>query len=404
MFHGARTIYCFSEEAIHRILYFSLFDADKLEASQNLLDHLSACYTPDCPLTRGFVQQVNSLRSTARDMRSYINSMEDALLFLRISNEQHLAFETFDDVPQRLGRTMSIEVRNGVLHPPLLSALQTLLLSTPNIVRLAINGGIVDWYQLQAQEILQDSLALLRTPAYSSLQSITLDVPNDLTQWIRGKLDVRTLRLVWKHQQFTFSPPMTWNNLQNLRLDLRDGDVPSDLLRILTEDTIPNVRKLELYSVGNTHQIMALVDSLSGSVEELKLIVSGDTTFDGIPTCPNLQRLSCLTRSAQAFLSISQPRLSHLDVLGSSHPTDPLSFDTAAMDNLLKHLVQKKTTLVPQLGCINALFISRPLVELNGRPSNVLDTVAAWKIYDAASGGQFALYDARGRAMDTIME
>lgn len=206
MFHGARTVYNLSEEALQKILHFSLFDSANFKAA-SFKEHLENCYTSKCQVTLSYVRQLKALRSTARDIRQYVNAMEDAFVCIRFSKPEQFTFEFFNAVAPRLNRTMSIEIRNNVLLPPLLAALQTLILSTPNVVRIAIKGGIEPWFKLQTTDLLHACLVTLRSPPYASLQSLVLQIPLDLAGSIRGEFDIGTLRMHWIREQFTFSPP-----------------------------------------------------------------------------------------------------------------------------------------------------------------------------------------------------
>ncbi|KLO11954.1 hypothetical protein SCHPADRAFT_941603 [Schizopora paradoxa] len=357
-----------------------------------------------CSFTKSIVQQINTLRSTCRTFRDFVSNDPDSLVVVRCSTRDHTLFKFVKNHTAKLKRTISVELIQELLFPYHLKAIIDLIPSTPNIHRLAIHGRLDTWYWSESVDLLRQLCCTITQTNFPHLQSIVLDCHCDLTDSIRGKMDIATMRFHWVRTLFPLATPMTWDFLRNLCIDVAElggwpwpNDGPG-VLEVLTKDTLRNLKKLELRMHGQVPRGMALVRSVSDRIEELFLFMTGDQEEERLPDFPKLRVLGCYPRSWTLLQGTQQRELQLIEVQGVHVPfayphlqiwesRDAfLVANIPASSALIDFLRQQPTNVFPRLKKVWVRFLTNVKMDRVRAVKELRDEVVKWK--GAASGGE----------------
>ncbi|KLO05212.1 hypothetical protein SCHPADRAFT_947101 [Schizopora paradoxa] len=382
-------------------MHHSLFT--KIHASTGeatFTEHIAACGRSECHATKAVVQQINALRSTAKATRRYMNSMEDTLMCIRASKAQHFDFTLVANSNYKLSRTLSIELIQRPLDPHLVSLLLTILPLTPNIIRLAIKGNPISANSALTTTNLKQLLDHLCNHPFPSLQCLVLEVNVDITGDIRGRIDLKTMRMRWIREQFLPMVPYTWASLRNLCIHIPRNNLVSELLHILVVDAL-QLHRLEVYSGKNLGETLDLVQAVSATLEVLIIFVHSPLEWMALPSCPGLKRLACNPFAAERLLRLPQPKLKYIDLYQLPNPPkngpedrNPLSFNTHAAGRFLLYLNNVCKDVTPKLEAVAMEFIeSFDSEELLYAGLFTLDRMSEWRVYRKERGASFDVTD-----------
>ncbi|KLO07951.1 hypothetical protein SCHPADRAFT_894238 [Schizopora paradoxa] len=355
-------------------------------------------------------------------LRDFVNLYPDALVCIRVGRRQHTILKYVEKRREKLERTISAELIQDFLVPLDLEAFISLIALTPNINRLAVHGQMDTWSQNSGKDLLNKLCLVLIRNNYPSLDSIVLDCHSDLTNSIRGTLDVRTMRFRWTNEQFTFATPISWIFLRNLCIEIPGSATPwpnDDLLwpgegpgvlGILTKDSIRNLKRLDLRLSGRIHQGVALIGSVAENLEELVLFFRGKHYDARLPNLPKVTELGCYPASWVLLQETHQPELKTIKVYGGKAPSATLDrYLGTGRDGSLEYNVQQSTELLsflrknggemsPNLKDVHMQF----LTETSVVPGRLRDQVATWK-EPVGSEPQFLIRTGQGITISELM-
>ncbi len=234
--------------------------------------------------------------------------------------------------------TISIDIHDRYISPKVLQHVEHILQSMTNIVRLSISGNIRLWFHEDVANSLKTTAQMLASSLYHRLSVLILDVPVDLTDHVRGSINVTHLKLRSYNTNVattresgmavacTLSPCNSINKTAKTRtyFSARAG-----------RPAIPYTGRFACSPL--MRHVNFFLHNVSGTITELAHFYNGFTTNGiSIPSSSSLRTLSCLVHNAHDLLGERFPTLHTLNLHGMGPTTH--SFPRAPNLNTAKHL------------------------------------------------------------------